>query len=133
MHGCPEPDKRGGRKRRGEGSRTLGETEGPGLGAGEPSAAAERRVKSAGCQGWGALGVCSMQLLRAINTADQYCAGSVFTSSLDTIKGSIIGIKGNLCKRSASMLQGQITPGGASLGPRAKTLHRHSLLHSGIE
>lgn len=30
------------------------------------------------------------------------------------------------------MLQGRIIPGGARLGPRAKTLHRPSLLHSGI-
>lgn len=30
------------------------------------------------------------------------------------------------------MLQGRIIPGGARLGPGAKTLHRPSLLHSGI-
>lgn len=54
----------------------LGETEGPWLEPRDPPSW-QRRVKSAGCQGWEARGVCSVQLLRAINRAEAALAVSL--------------------------------------------------------
>lgn len=77
MHGCSEPDEPGGRKGRGEKSSPPGETEGPGLELGNPLEQQRRGMKSTGCCWGGARGVCSMQLLRAINRAEASLAVSL--------------------------------------------------------
>lgn len=62
--------------KRGEEQHPWVRQRGPWLKLGNPPSW-QRRVKSAGCQGWEARGVCSVQLLRAINRAEAALAVSL--------------------------------------------------------